>query len=235
MGAKKFSSSIDQAVNKKRPVIILVKKGAFEKYKKNHQKSNSLKMYREEALDTILNLLESKTIVVSTTGKASREIFEIRDRKKESHEKDFLTVGSMGHCSSIALGIALSKDDRKVVCIDGDGSMLMHLGNITALANLRPKNFYYILMNNKVHESVGGQDTAAKFLDLTQVASSIGFNSVLKVETKDQLESKVSELLISKPPSFLEVIIDPGSRAELGRPTIKPKDNKENFMKFLEY
>ena len=98
-------------------------------------------MKREEALEIILDNLDVDTIVVSTTGKTSREIFEIRDKNNQSHQQDFLTVGSMGHCSSIALGIALAKPHRQVVCIDGDGSMLMHLGSLTSIAGLKLKNF----------------------------------------------------------------------------------------------
>jgi phosphonopyruvate decarboxylase len=172
--------------------------------------------------------------VVSTTGKTSREIFEIREKNGQSHEQDFLTVGSMGHCSAIALGIALAKPKREVVCIDGDGAMLMHLGSLTSIASLKPKNFRHILMNNEVHESVGGQKTAAKELDMTAIVNSLGSSKIFKAETASDLDLKFIDFISCPGPSFLEVKIRPGSREDLGRPTINPVDNKENFMKFLE-
>jgi len=192
------------------------------------------RMVREEALEIILDNLDSDTIVVVTTGKTSREIFEIREKNNQSHEQDFLTVGSMGHCSAIALGIALTKPHRQVVCIDGDGAMLMHLGSLTSIATLKPKIFRHILMNNEVHESVGGQNTAARDLDMTAIVNSLGASKIFKAETPADLEANISDFISCSGPSFLEVKIRPGSREDLGRPTIKPVDNKEKFMKFLE-
>ena len=143
-------------------------------------------------------------------------------------------MGSMGHCSSIALGIALSKPDREVVCIDGDGAMLMHLGSLTSIASLKPKNFRHILMNNEVHESVGGQDTAAKNIDLSAIVGAMGPSKMFKAATPAELKAKITDFMKCVGPSFLEVKIRPGSREDLGRPTIKPINNKENFMGFLE-
>jgi phosphonopyruvate decarboxylase len=192
------------------------------------------RMLREEALEIILEHIDENTIVVSTTGKTSREIFEIREKRNESHQQDFLTVGSMGHCSSIALGIALAKPNRQVVCIDGDGALLMHLGSLTSIASLKPENFRHILINNEVHESVGGQDTAAKNVNLSAIVKSIGSSKMFKAETHEELKETIIDFITGSGPAFLEVKIRPGSRDDLGRPTIKPVDNKENFMAFLE-
>ena len=178
--------------------------------------------------------LDKNAIIVSTTGKTSREIFEIREKRGQSHQQDFLTVGSMGHCSSIALGIALSKPRRQVVCIDGDGAMLMHLGSLTSIASLKPNNFRHILMNNGVHESVGGQTTAAKYIDLSAIVEAVGRSTMFKAETPAELKENISKFLSCVGPSFLEIKIRPGSREDLGRPTIKPVDNKQDFMKFLK-
>jgi len=230
----KISDAVKTAKNESRPVVLLIKKGTFEKYSKEIQKSDDQLMKREEALEIVLENLDENAIVVSTTGKTSREIFEIRGRKGQSHEQDFLTVGSMGHCSSIALGIALAKPHRDVVCIDGDGSMLMHLGSLTTIASLKPKNFRHILMNNKVHESVGGQDTAAKNIDLSAIVESVGTNKMYNAETPSELKDNIKDFMTNSGPSFLEVKIRPGSRDDLGRPTIKPADNKASFMRFLE-
>ena len=232
--AMQISNAVEIAKTKNRPVVLLIKKGTFEKYTTEIEKSHIQRMQREEALETILGNLDDNAIVVSTTGKTSREIYEIREKNSQSHEQDFLTVGSMGHCSSIALGIALAKPHRQVVCIDGDGAMLMHLGSLTSIATLKPKNFRHILMNNEVHESVGGQKTAAKELDMTAIVNSLGSSKIFSAETSADLELKFIDFISCPGPSFLEVKIRPGSREDLGRPTIKPVDNKENFMKFLE-
>ena len=232
--AMQISNAVEIAKTENRPVVLLIKKGTFEKYTTEIEKSHIQRMQREEALEIILRNLDDNAIVVSTTGKTSREIFEIREKNGQSHEKDFLTVGSMGHCSAIALGIALAKPHRQVVCIDGDGAMLMHLGSLTSIAILKPKNFRHILMNNEVHESVGGQKTAAKELDMTAIVNSLGSSKIFNAETPADLEQKFIDFVSCPGPSFLEVKIQSGSRENLGRPTIKPVDNKENFMKFLE-
>ena len=148
-------------------------------------------------------------------------------KRGQTHEQDFLTVGSMGHCSSIALGIALAKPHREVVCIDGDGAMLMHLGSLTSIASMKPKNFRHILMNNEVHESVGGQETAAKNLDLSAIVEAVGSSKVFKAATPNDLKTNITNFITCSGPSFLEVKIKPGSREDLGRPTVKPVDNKK--------
>ena len=232
--AMQISNGVEIAKTENRPVVFLIKKGTFEKYTTEIEKSPIQCMKREEALEIILRNLDDNAIVVSTTGKTSREIFEIREKNGQSHEQDFLTVGSMGHCSAIALGIALAKPLRQVVCIDGDGAMLMHLGSLTSIAILKPKNFRHILMNNEVHESVGGQKTAAKELDMTAIVNSLDSSKIFNAETPADLEQKFIDFVSCPGPSFLEVKIQSGSRENLGRPTIKPVDNKENFMKFLE-
>jgi len=230
---KKISNVIEIAKNENRPVVLLIKKGTFEKYKTEIIQPDDQRMNREEALEIILENLDDNSIIVSTTGKTSREIFEIREKRGQTHEQDFLTVGSMGHCSSIALGIALAKPHREVVCIDGDGAMLMHLGSLTSIASMKPKNFRHILMNNEVHESVGGQETAAKYLDLSAIVEAVGSSKVFKAATPNDLKTNITIFITCSGPSFLEVKIKPGSREDLGRPTVKPADNKENFMKFL--
>ena len=230
----KISSIVNIAKDNSKTAALLIKKGTFERYSNEIQKSDDRGMKRETSLQVILENFDSNVIVVSTTGKTSREIFEIREKKGHSHQQDFLTVGSMGHCSSIALGIALAKPDRKIVCIDGDGAMIMHMGILTTIAILKPKNFHHILLNNKVHDSVGGQDTAAKNVDLSKVVASIGSSKIFKVENPLELRDSLREFMACDGPSFLEVKIQPGSRSDLGRPNVKPIENKENFMAFLD-
>ena len=225
---------IEMAKSENRPTALLIKKGTFDKYNNETLVTKKNEMKREEALEIILGNLDDKTIVVSTTGKTSREIFEIRQKNDQAHEQDFLTVGSMGHCSSIALGIAMAKPNRNVVCIDGDGAMLMHLGSLTTIANLKLNNFRHILMNNEVHESVGGQKTAAQDINLSAVINAMGTYKLFKAESPSELKLITTDFLSCTGPSFLEVKIKPGSRDDLGRPTITPANNKEKFMQFLD-
>jgi len=231
---EKINRLVEISKTEKRPTILLIKKGTFEKFKTDKKKPEIQKMTREEALEIILENVGEDTIIVSTTGKTSREIFEIRKKNGQLHHQDFLTVGSMGHCSSIALGIAFAKPNREVLCIDGDGAMLMHLGALTTIASQKPKNFHHILMNNEVHESVGGQDTAAKNIDLSLMVASTQTIQTFKAQTDSELKSKLGDFMMPNGPNFLEVKIKPGSREDLGRPTISPKDNKNDFMNFLK-
>jgi len=231
---KKLLRSIKIATNDSRPVAILVKKGTFDRYKLTANNINNALMSREESLKVILNNLPDSSIIVSTTGKTSREIFEIRENKKELHNKDFLTVGSMGHCSSIALGIAIAKPDRKIICIDGDGSLIMHMGGLSTVGKLNPSNFYHILINNLVHESVGGQQTSANAINFSSIAKSNGYNNVFSLDNKEQLEFQINEFINQSGPALLEVLVKAGSRKNLGRPTIKPINNKLDFMDFTK-
>ena len=230
----KISNAVDTATKEYKPFAIIVKKGSFDTYKSSSITKNDKLMTRENSLEIILNNLPENSIIVSTTGKTSREIFEIREREGQSHQKDFLTVGSMGHCSSIALGIAIASPERKIICIDGDGALIMHMGSLSTVGKLKPKNFYHILINNQVHESVGGQSTSAKFIDIPALVKSNGYQNVLFSDNHEVLTSHISALLNRYGPNFLEVLVKSGSRDDLGRPSIKPRDNKNNFMNFVQ-
>jgi phosphonopyruvate decarboxylase len=231
---KKIQEIINKSKNTASPTALLFEKGSFEEYNnKINDKSSEDKMFREEALKIILKETRSE-IIVSTTGKTSREIFEIREKRKESHEQDFLTVGSMGHCSSIALGIAIEKPNEKIVCIDGDGAMIMHLGAVTSISSLKPSNYYHILINNQAHESVGGQKTAAKDVSLLSIVKSSGYKNVFSTSSSNELKKIAQDFLKSEGPAFLEVIIKTGSRENLGRPKNNPIQNKNLFLEYLK-
>ena len=230
----KISKAIEIAVSKNQPFVLLIKKGTFGKYHTRSIANELPIMNREKALDIILGQLPKDVIVVSTTGKTSREIFEIRKENAEPHHMDFLTVGSMGHCSSIALGISISNPKRKVVCIDGDGALIMHMGSLSTVGQLNPKNFYHILINNEVHESVGGQSTSARYISIREIVSANGYKQVFFVNGEDRLIYQVGKFISQIGPNFLEVKIEPGSRKDLGRPTVRPIDNKKEFMKFIQ-
>ena len=231
---QKVEKIIQIAKNKNKPTALLIKKKTFTKYELNSSENQYKGMRREEALEIILEFLPYDAIIVSTTGKTSREIYEIRERKKEPHKKDFLTVGSMGHCSSIALGLAISKPNRKVFCIDGDGALIMHMGSLSSVGKLNPKNFYHILMNNEVHESVGGQATASSNINFQKLTQSNGYNKSTFVEKKEELEIEMKYFLNEEGPNFIEVKINPGSRKDLGRPASSPIDNKKQIMDYIK-
>lgn len=216
------------------PYVLLVPPKTFSEY--SFQTKESKEKYtlkREEALEQILLRLADNDIVVSTTGKTSRELFEIREKNKEGHHRDFLTVGSMGHASQIALGIALEKPDRSVFCIDGDGAMIMHMGALAIIGERQPRNFRHILINNGAHESVGGQPTAAFNINVGKVAEACGYKRIFRATDLESLKVNFEEFMRSEGPVFLEIMTKIGARADLGRPTLSPIENKKDFMKFL--
>jgi len=231
---QKVEKGINFAKSNNCPFVIVIKKGTFDNYNSTMKSDYFEGMSREESLEILLKHIPEDAVIVSTTGKTSREVFEIREKNNEPHFKDFLTVGSMGHCSSIALGIAIAQPKRKVVCIDGDGAFLMHLGALATIGKIQPTNFYHILMNNFVHESVGGQKTAIESINVEGVVKSLNYNNMVSVNNANDLSKKISEYFNSNGPSFIEIKLKPGSRSDLGRPTIKPIDNKLNLIKFLK-
>ena len=188
-------------------------------------------MSREEAIEKIMLAADEKAIFVSTTGMASRELYELREKHSMNHEKDFLTVGSMGHASQIALSIAMQKQERKVYCIDGDGATIMQMGGLATIGSRAPKNLVHIVLNNGAHDSVGGQPTVARKIDLCGIAKSCGYEIVKKVESIPELEDALSNL--ENKLTFIEVLIKKGARKDLGRPKSTPIENKNAFMKFL--
>ena len=227
---------IEQAVNLtielNNPVALVVKKNTFEEYKPclvNYQ--DNFVMTREKALEIILNEVNNFHII-STTGKTSRELNELRIKRGEE-PSDFLTVGSMGHSSSIAAGVALRYPSQKILCLDGDGAMLMHLGALAVIGKLKLKNFYHILLNNYCHESVGGQPTAADILDFESLAKAVGYQNYFCADNSETLTNVLKDFANSIGPVMLEIKVKKGARADLGRPKTSPYQNKETFIKSL--
>lgn len=212
-------------------VAFVVRKGALS-YDGKVPYKNAYTLTREEAIRVIAKH-SGDDPVVSTTGKASRELFEIRVANGESHAHDFLTVGSMGHSSSIALGIALQKKDRRVWCIDGDGAVLMHMGALAVTGSLQPENLIHIVINNGAHESVGGMPTALKEADVTGIAKACGYAHTVSVDSADGLDRALEEAKQKRVLSLIEVRCAIGARADLGRPTTTAVENKEQFMRAL--
>ena len=210
---------------------IVIEKDTFEDYKLQNVEKNDLTMSREEAIQTVAAALGEKDAIVSTTGMISRELFEYRTAMNEAHERDFLTVGSMGHASQIALGIALTKQDRKIWCFDGDGASIMHMGSMAIVANKAPTNYVHVVFNNGAHDSVGGQPTVALKIDLPAIAKAVGYKKIFSVDNKEALQNHLSNL--GDGPVFLEVKVKKGNRKDLGRPTTTPRQNKVALMEFL--
>ena len=194
---------------------------------------NGYALRREEAIRTILDAADEGDVFVSTTGKASRELFELREERGEGHERDFLTIGSMGHSSSIALGIALERKGRRMWCFDGDGAFLMHMGAAAVIAAAKPSNFCHVVLNNEAHESVGGMPTAASSIDFPALARALGYAAARRAKDCEELAAALEEMKGQAGPCLLEVRCAVGSRADLGRPTIPPKANKLAMMRFL--
>jgi phosphonopyruvate decarboxylase len=212
------------------PVALLIRKDTFADYKSVKKKAYAESLTREEALSVLLEQGRPDDLIVSTTGKTSRELFELRKKRGEA-PMDFLTVGSMGHTSSIALGVALGKPDRRVICLDGDGSMIMHMGALPIIGSLAPANLIHVVINNGAHESVGGQATVARSIDFSLLAQACGYRHYLSAASAEEIIDAFSEEGLLEGPVLFEILVKTGSRADLGRPSSTPIENKVSFMK----
>lgn len=212
---------------------LVIEKDTFDSYTLQNVEKNDLTMSREEAIQTVASVLGDKDVIVSTTGMISRELFEYRTAKNEGHERDFLTVGSMGHASQIALGISLAKPDRKVWCFDGDGATIMHMGSLAIVASKQPKNYIHVVFNNGAHDSVGGQPTVGLNIDLPRIARAVDYKHTFSVSTKEDLVDILNDVKANDGPTLLEIKVKKGNRKDLGRPTTTPIENKEALMAFL--
>ena len=221
-----------EVLAKGKNVAFVIRKGAL-KYEEEVEYSNENTMCREEIIRHIVEV-SGEDPIVSTTGKASRELFEIREANSQSHKYDFLTVGSMGHSSSIALGVALNKPDTRIWCVDGDGAVLMHMGSMAVLGANKPKNVVHVVINNSAHETVGGMPTVAGEIDFVAIAKACGYPNAVCVDCFEALDAELGAAKQRDELSFIEVKCSIGAREDLGRPTTTAIENKENFMKYLE-
>ena len=213
---------------------LVVKKGTFDSYKLKNNRQYDYALEREEAIQMVAASMDKKAVVVSTTGKISRELFEYRENSEHAHHRDFLTVGSMGHASQIALGIALNKPDRNIYCFDGDGALIMHMGSMGIVGEMAPKNFFHIVFNNGAHDSVGGQPTIGLNIDIPNIAACCGYKKVISVEKREELQEILTSLAANEGPVLLEIKVKKGSRDNLGRPTTTPIENKTALMDFIQ-
>lgn len=213
-------------------VAFVIRKGALV-YDEKVTYKNDNTMVREEIIQHIVDKTGEDPIV-STTGKASRELFETRVKNGQSHKYDFLTVGSMGHSSSIALGVAINKPQTKVWCVDGDGAVLMHMGSMALLGSNKPENVVHIIINNGAHETVGGMPTVASSINLVKIAEGCGYPYAVSVDNFEDLDKELEAARNRKCLSMIEVKCSIGARADLGRPTTTAIENKNNFMQYLK-
>ncbi len=230
---KIIQEAVSYAQKNNTPYALVVRKGSFENYKLKSDTKGDFPLLREQAIKLIVDRLSEKDIVVSTTGVTSRELFEYREALGQGHEKDFLTVGGMGHANQIALGIALQKPDRQVFCFDGDGAMLMHMGSLAINANTRCSNFKHIIFNNGAHDSVGGQPTVAYKIDVEAIANAVGYDMVLQANNEYEIKNALKELQQFNGMVLLEIRVNKGFRSDLGRPTTTPLENKKALMDFV--
>lgn len=221
------------------PYALIVKKGTFDNYVLQNNKVTNAEITRENAIESIMISAPKNAMFVSTTGMISRELYELRVKYNMGHEKDFLTVGSMGHASSIALAIALQKPTRPIFCLDGDGAVIMHMGAMATVGVQSPNNMVHIVLNNGAHDSVGGQPTVGLQINLKDIAKGVGYKKVYSVNTKEELEEvlkHVNESFCNKTNAltFIEVKVKKGARKDLGRPKSTPIENKIAFMEELK-
>lgn len=231
--AEKQIAKALKALQNKDMFALVIEKDTFEEYKLQNVEKNNLTMSREEAIQTVAAALGEKDCIISTTGMISRELFEYRAAMNQGHERDFLTVGSMGHASQIALGIALAQPQRRVWCFDGDGATIMHMGSIAIVGNKSPKNYIHVVFNNGAHDSVGGQPTVGLKIDLPAIAKAVGYTNAFSVDNKTDLMDALKTVKMADGPVMVEVKVKKGNRKDLGRPTTTPIQNKEALMSFL--
>lgn len=215
------------------PVALLVRKGAFAKYKLKKDVHTDFPLDREGAVKAIVDLLDERDVVIATTGKTSRELYEYRAARGDGHGNDFLTVGAMGHTGSIAMGVARARPDRRVLCLDGDGSVLMHMGALAIIGQSRLGNLVHVVVNNGAHDSVGGQPTAGFEIDLVAIAKACGYRAAASVSAPAEIGPALERLGAGGGPVLLEIRVNKGARADLGRPRSTPVENRVALMQRL--
>jgi phosphonopyruvate decarboxylase len=221
----------DYMRNTNRPYVIAIPRGLFDDFKVLQQGKNKAVLTREEALNIIVDNTSDDAVFISTTGKTSRELFEIREQRNDHHGKDFYTVGSMGCASSIAFGVGLADSQKKVYILDGDGAALMQLGTMATIGHYKNFRIKHILLDNNAHESTGSQPTVSNSVNFPQIASACGYEYVVSVESEEQLKEVLPQLENNGKLSLLVVKVMKGSRPDLGRPTTTPKENRDAFIR----
>ena len=216
------------------PYALVIRKGTFADYVLQNNIPVNAEMKREEAIEKIMLSATDNTAFISTTGMASRELYELREKHNMGHNRDFLTVGSMGHASQIALAVAMNKQERPIYCLDGDGAAIMQMGGMATIGVRKPKNLVHFVLNNGAHDSVGGQPTVGLQIDLPAIAKACGYENVYAVASASELDRVLAEIKSGdKKLTFVEIKVSKGARKDLGRPKSTPQENKKALMEFL--
>jgi len=187
-------------------------------------------MKRYEAIKTICDFLKKEDIVISPTGNISRELFILRD----SHQ-NFYMMGSMGLTSSIGLGLALCFPKRRIIVIEGDGSILMNMGSLATIGHYAPRNLIHIILDNEAYESTGGQPSVSNTANLDQVAKSVGYKTFREIRSEKKLQEFFKETKsFIKGPIFILVKVERGRIYErIPRVPYTPAEITNYFQKFL--
>jgi phosphonopyruvate decarboxylase len=231
---KLLETARNELSTKSNPFAIIIKRGIFEAAPAQMEVIMEPQLTREEAMKIILAHITADDIVVSTTGKISRELFELREQNVQSHESDFYNIGAMGCAQSVAFGIAHYQQNKRVVVLDGDAAVLMQLGAMATAGFYSPKNLYHIILDNSAHDSTGGQMTVMSRVDLEKISSGCGYRDFFYASDKDNLETTLPEFFSGSGPVLLRIRVAKGARTNLTRPSEKPVYYKSLFMnKFL--
>ena len=230
---ERIVNAAKEAFAQDKQYAIVVKKNTFEKGEK-FSWNNENNLVREDALGEIVRTVPRDACIISTTGKISREVYERSNDILGSHDNVFMTVGGMGHASMIAYGVAERKQNKQILCIDGDGAALMHMGAIAFIASHAPRNYYHIVINNQAHESVGAMPTDCRGISFAEVAKTLGYKEAYVIEQLEDVK-KISEDMAQKKegPILYEIKVSLDSRADLGRPKETARENKEAYMEFM--
>jgi len=219
--AKQIEKAVDYMQATQEVYALVIEKDTFESYTLQNKEQNNLTMTREEAIQMVAASMDVKDAVVGTTGMISRELFEYRENVNENHERDFLTVGAMGHASQIALGIAMEKSQRTIWCFDGDGAGIMHMGGMAIVGSKAPKNYIHVIFNNGAHDSVGGQPTVGLKIDFPAIAKAVGYKTVISVDTKESLQKAIKTIKEVEAPVLFEIKVKKGNRKDLVKVYLK--------------
>ena len=226
-------TAADYCSTRRQPYGLIAPKGVMADPDKPNNVDGAYPMSREEAIEVILDHMPPDTVYAATTGRATRELYFLRERRGETKARDFLNVGAMGHASSVALGIALARPERRVVALDGDGAAIMHMGGMAIVAKHATPNYVHVVFNNGAHDSVGGQPTVGLDIDMPAVAKAVGYRKAFNVSTRGELEETLEVVRHEDGPLFIQVCVRKGNRKDLGRPTTTPIENKKAFMENL--
>ena len=227
---KTLRSCFSESKAENQMYALVIKKDFFKKYITKEEDIFLYDLTREAAIGVVASSCTEEDLIISTTGLPSRELYEYRRKNNQGHFRDFLVVGGMGHANQIALGVALSQPDRRVICLDGDGAIIMHMGSMTTIGTSGQKNLFHIVLNNGAHDSVGGQKTTALDINLSAIAKNSGYRNVFSVSDKEDIEKTLSNVNKLEGPTFLEIKVRKGWRADIGRPVTTPEEHKTNFM-----